>query len=59
MRRDTVIGCQAIGKIVPKLSPAQKVIAVLAYKALVVSLTSGSWLTSNQQAQLFALADQL
>jgi hypothetical protein len=58
---DTIVntGCQAIGKIVPKLSPVQKMIAVLAYKALVVSLTSGSWLTPSQQAQLFGLADQL
>ena len=58
---DALVGsqCDALGRLVARLTPYQKAIYVAVYKLVVSSLTSGNWLTPTQRTTLFSMADQL
>ena len=58
---DALVGsqCDALGRLVARLTPYQKAIYVAVYKLVVNSLTAGNWLTPTQRTTLFSMADQL
>jgi hypothetical protein len=51
--------CDALGRIVPRLSPLQKALVGALYKAFVGALYSNSWITLGQKNTLVGMAGQL
>lgn len=58
---DALVGgqCDALGRLVQRLTPYQKAIYIATYKLVVNTLAAGSWLTPAQRTTLVTMADQL